>query len=150
MDITAWITGATAEEGYRLYAAFQHWPTYSPAIRAVRVTAPDEGRTVSRWEAGFHEGVLCWSEEDDLDPAACGGRFRQVEGDLEHFAGSWSFSPHDGGCRFHFRAEFDLGIPSLNDVLEPIAEQALYDNLSSVLTGLFGAVVLEVAGGVAV
>lgn len=64
--------------------------------------------------------------------------FHQTEGDIEHFAGKWQVSPLAGGGLISFSAEFDMGIPSLSRILDPIAEQALRENIITIIQGLFG------------
>jgi hypothetical protein len=97
-----------------------------------------ETRLVSAWDVDFHGGVLRWTEEDFLDPVNHVIRFRQIEGDAEHYAGEWGARDQDGGCAVWFSAEFDLGIPSLEMTLGPIGESVLRDNVRSIVTGLLG------------
>jgi ribosome-associated toxin RatA of RatAB toxin-antitoxin module len=138
LEITAKLMGIDADEAYRLLAAFDQWPAWSPVIRSVEIQAKHHGVVESAWKVAFLEGTLQWTEEDVFDPLRRTCRFRQLAGDADDFHGDWSVSPCPGGCRFRFRAEFDLGLPSLSDILEPIAEDELRDNLHSVLSGMFG------------
>jgi len=91
---------------------------------------------VSRWEVDFHGGVLRWTEEDLLFPEKCVIRFRQIEGDADHYEGEWGVRDEDDGCSLWFSAEFDLGIPSLDQTLGPIGERALRENARSIIFGL--------------
>ena len=93
---------------------------------------------MSQWEVNFRQGILRWTEEDFFDPLTYSIQFRQIEGDAEHFSGSWLLSDTDEGCLICFAADFDMGIPSLSDIIEPIAEQALQENIRSILQGLLG------------
>ena len=70
----------------------------------------------------------------------------QIEGDVDYFAGQWSISETSQGCLIRFACDFDLGIPGLDDILEPIAEQALRDNTRSILKGLIHAAEFPVGG----
>ena len=37
-----------------------------------------------------------------------------------------------------FAASFDMGIPALSSIIDPIAEQALRENIVAIIKGLFG------------
>jgi hypothetical protein len=98
----------------------------------------------------FRNGILRWSEEDTFDRAALRIDFTQLEGDVEEFAGSWVCADVDDGCQVRFDARIDLGVPTLADVLEPIATRALLDNTTSIIRGLFGPDVTFAADAAAV
>jgi hypothetical protein len=93
---------------------------------------------VSHWEVTFRAGLLRWTEEDTFDPAALSITFRQLDGDVAVFDGSWQCSEAASGSEILFCARLDMGIPSLADALEPIAVRALTDNIVSIVRGLFG------------
>ena len=97
-----------------------------------------ENRTVSRWEVTFRAGLLRWTEEDTFDPGALSITFRQLEGDVAVFDGSWQCVDAAPGSEIVFSARLDMGIPSLADALEPIAVRTLIDNIVSIVRGLVG------------
>ncbi|MGY1638697.1 type II toxin-antitoxin system RatA family toxin [Geodermatophilus sp. SYSU D00742] len=134
-----------ADAAYRRLRDFAAYPAHCPAVRTVTVTDVDGDAAVSRWEADFRNGVLRWTEQDTFDDPGRRISFVQLEGDVDVFRGSWRCRPGDGGCRITFTAEVDLGIPTLADVLEPIAVRALAENTTSILTGLFGPAVRVLA-----
>ncbi|MDB5502870.1 MAG: cyclase [Tardiphaga sp.] len=137
VDVLGKVAGLTCAEIYARLADFAIYPKYSPAVRSVVVSAGDDGRFYSEWEVSFREGILRWKEEDIFMPAAYRLRFSQIEGDIESFDGEWSVvADGPGGCLVRFSCAFDMGIPGLNDILEPIAEQALRDNARSIIKGL--------------
>jgi ribosome-associated toxin RatA of RatAB toxin-antitoxin module len=84
----------------------------------------------------FNDGILRWTEEDRFLPEEHRILFRQLSGDLEHFEGEWKVEEEGDGCSIRFSASFDLGVPTLSDMLDPIAEQALRDNVELILSGL--------------
>jgi len=75
--------------------------------------------------------------------------FRQLEGDVALFDGSWECADAEQGSEIVFSARLDMGIPSLADALEPIAVRTLIDNIVSIVRGLVGRAEL-VASDVAV
>ena len=128
----------SANAAYATLADFERYPELCDAVRNVAVTEISGNRTVSQWEVSFRAGLLRWTEEDTFDPAALSITFRQLEGDIAVFDGSWECLDAAQGCEIVFSARLDMGIPSLADALEPIAVRALIDNIVSIVRGLFG------------
>jgi ribosome-associated toxin RatA of RatAB toxin-antitoxin module len=144
----------SASDVYATLADFERYPELSDAVQSVAVTEVSENRSVSRWEVTFRAGLLRWTEEDTFDPAALSITFRQLEGDIAVFDGSWECFDRQGsdaaqGSEIVFAARLDMGIPSLADALEPIAVRTLIDNTVLIVRGLVGSAEL-VASDVAV
>jgi ribosome-associated toxin RatA of RatAB toxin-antitoxin module len=135
LDLT--IPGRAPAEVYATLADFARYPDYAPAVRHVTITQSDGQVSVSRWEVNFRRGVLRWVEEDTFDPVALVIAFRQLEGDIDVFEGSWSCTQSAEGTAVVFAARLDMGIPSLADALEPIAARTLVDNTVAIVSGLF-------------
>jgi ribosome-associated toxin RatA of RatAB toxin-antitoxin module len=147
MEIVAKVPNRTPDEVYPILCDYRKWPELSDAVRSVNVLEEGEQRSVTEWEVNFNRGIMRWTEEDHFDPIARTIRFEQTVGEPDHFTGEWIVSAGDGGTVVEFKADLDLGIPGLSDMLEPIAEQALRVNVRSILSGLFQvAVDLEPVG----
>jgi ribosome-associated toxin RatA of RatAB toxin-antitoxin module len=138
-----------ASDVYATLADFERYPELSDAVQNVTVTEVSENLTVSSWEVTFRAGLLRWTEEDMFDPAALSIAFRQLEGDIAVFDGSWKCADAPPGSEIVFSARLDMGIPSLADALEPIAVRTLIDNTVLIVRGLVGSAEL-VASEVAV
>ena len=128
----------SASEVYATLADFGRYPELSDAVRSVAVTEVSENLTVSSWEVTFRAGLLRWTEEDTFDPGTLSITFRQLEGDVAIFDGSWQCLDATPGSEILFSARLDMGIPSLADALEPIAVRTLIDNIVSIVRGLVG------------
>jgi hypothetical protein len=102
------------------------------SVRKVESARPD---CISSWEVEFRDGLLKWTERDRFSQERLRIEFSQIEGDLEAFYGYWQVTPAEGGCIVMFSAVFDLGIPSLTAFLEPVAQNALEENVSKVIRG---------------
>jgi ribosome-associated toxin RatA of RatAB toxin-antitoxin module len=133
------VPSRTAADVYETLADFGRYPELCDAVRDVVVTAVSDDVTVSRWEVTFRAGLLRWTEEDRFDRDALTITFRQLEGDVALFDGSWECAEVPAGCQITFCARLDMGIPSLADALEPIAVRTLVENTVSIVTGLVGA-----------
>ena len=138
VTLTAHVPGQDAGRVYALLSDLASYPDHSESVRSVTVTGVSGDVTLSRWEVAFRNGILRWSEQDTFDRAGLRIDFTQLDGDVEEFAGSWVCANVEGGCRVTFDARIDLGVPTLADVLEPIAARALLDNTTSIVRGLFG------------
>ena len=139
----------SASDVYATLADFERYPKLSDAVQSIAVTEVSENRTVSTWEVTFRAGLLRWTEEDTFDPAVLSITFRQLEGDVALFDGSWECADAEQGSEIVFSARLDMGIPSLADALEPIAVRTLIDNIVSIVRGLVGGAEL-VESGIAV
>jgi len=139
----------SASEVFAALADFERYPILCEAVQDVAVTEVSENLTVSRWEVTFRAGLLRWTEEDTFDPGALSITFRQLEGDVAVFDGSWKCVDAASGSEIVFSARLDMGIPSLADALEPIAVRTLTGNIVSIVRGLTGSAEL-VASEVAV
>jgi len=139
----------SASDVYAALADFERYPILCEAVQDVAVTEVSENRTVSRWEVTFRAGLLRWTEEDTFDPGALSITFRQLQGDIALFDGSWTCLDAAPGSEIVFSARLDMGIPSLADALEPIAARTLTANIVSIVRGLTGRAEL-VASDVAV
>jgi len=132
------VPAATADAVYATIADFARYPIHSSAIREVSVRPQDRETSLSSWEVNFRSGILRWVEEDTFDAARHQIAFRQVEGDMAAFEGTWTCTAEGPDIAVTFTAHLDLGIPSLADALEPIAARTLITNTIAIVTGLFG------------
>jgi ribosome-associated toxin RatA of RatAB toxin-antitoxin module len=127
-----------ASEVYATLASFERYPILCEAVQNVTVTEVSQNLTVSHWEVTFRAGLLRWTEEDEFDSDALTITFRQLDGDIAVFDGSWQCADAAQGSEVLFSARLDMGIPSLADALEPIAARTLIDNIVSIVRGLVG------------
>lgn len=125
-----------ATEVFTLLADFDAYPHHSQVVRSVVIQEKGQSHSISDWEVNFRQGILRWTERDVFDPVGLTIVFNQLKGDAAHFAGAWSLAQAGSDCRVEFQAEFDMGIPSLQEIIEPIAENALRENIEAILSGL--------------
>ena len=139
VSLSARLNHYTADEAFALVSGFDAYPDHSDAILEVSVDPMEEGRLYAvTWRVRFRDGILCWSENDRLDPVARTIVFNQTRGDVESFSGKWSIAQEPGNVRIVFTATFDLGIPLFDRFLEPLAGEILIENIESILRGFFG------------
>ncbi|MEW2115110.1 SRPBCC family protein [Streptomyces sp. NPDC005474] len=139
----------TARQAYELICDFRRYPELTDKVDEVVVHPPEaDGSLRSDWSVIFRNGLMRWSELDRFVPETLTVEFEQIKGDFEIFRGSWVCeereSEDSGGAAVTvvtFRSEFDLGIPSLAEILDPVAESTLRDNILRILEGLMGRVI---------
>jgi hypothetical protein len=132
------VRDAEARESLRLMTDYPRWAEASDAIDRVVVTPSDDGSSTSFWEVTFRGGLMKWSERDSCDLDKLVHEFDLIEGDPHAFSGTWTATEVDGGCELRMTATFDLGMPSLSHVLDPIAVEALEDAVVDAVHHLFG------------
>ncbi len=116
----------------------ESYPRRMHNVQSVRLL-PESGEGFRRaaWSVLLRGSVLRWVEREYLDAPARVVRFEQESGDLDLFSGYWSVQPHgSGGSDVRLHVDFDIGIPLLADMLNPIAKTALTDNAVLMLQAL--------------
>jgi ribosome-associated toxin RatA of RatAB toxin-antitoxin module len=136
--VTAVVPGTAPDEVFAAVADFAAYARYTDTVREVVVTDAADGVVESAWEVNFRNGVLAWTERDVVDRGARRIAFEQLDGDFVAFAGAWAVEPDGDGSTVHFTASFDLGMPSLAAMIDPIAERTLVDVVRAILDGRLG------------
>ncbi|MFG2518400.1 type II toxin-antitoxin system RatA family toxin [Streptomyces sp. NPDC048527] len=139
-SLRAVVSDVSPDTAYERVRRFEEFVGFSDVIRSISVTGVDATTRTSAWEVNFYDGVMRWTERDVLDPATRSITFEQLHGDLAVFSGSWQVdAAGEGGTSVLFETEFDLGMPYIADVIDPIAVEAFDDTMSRLMIGLFGA-----------
>ncbi|MFJ6623642.1 SRPBCC family protein [Kitasatospora sp. NPDC091335] len=138
VELDAVVLDESAETVFESIARFDRFPELAPHVSSTTVhgTLPDP-KGSSSWELHFRSGLLRWTEEDRFDREALEIRFEQEYGDFDTFEGQWALYEEDDGVVVHFEADFDFGIPSLEGILDPIAERVIKETVAWAVTGLF-------------
>jgi len=138
IEILAVAEARSASGVFPIISDFEGYERQCHAVRKVVFTERTKDRSISKWEVNFRQGIMRWTEVDVFDPENFSIHFEQIEGDAKCFSGVWSLSDSEGGCQIRLIASFDMGVPSISDIIEPIAERALEENIESILQGLLG------------
>jgi ribosome-associated toxin RatA of RatAB toxin-antitoxin module len=129
-----------AERVWTAMLDIESFPDYMPnVLRTEVVSLGDDGtRRVSAWSARLKGSVLEWVEDEHIDHGRRCIEFTQIDGDLDVFQGTWQVvdGESDGETTVRLQAEFEIGIPLLADMLNPVAARALRDNQEQMLRSL--------------
>ena len=126
---------------------FDRYPTLAPHVRAttVHATLPEPVGS-SSWELHFRSGLLRWTERDEFHPGDLRIGFTQTEGDFDEFSGHWQLRQEGADTAVSFRCDFDFGIPSLEGILDPIAERVIRETVAWAVTGLLDTFTVDIEG----
>jgi ribosome-associated toxin RatA of RatAB toxin-antitoxin module len=135
--VTARSKGMSLDEVFARITDLERYPEVCADVRSVEV-AEDAHGTTSKWSVEFRDGILEWTELDLLDGAARSMTFELIDGDFDHFEGDWRITGEDGAAIVAFQAELDLGMASLADIVDPMAQRSLENSLVTILLALLG------------
>ena len=115
----------------------ERYPAVMSSVRWTKIIAADPPAfRHTAWSIVLKGSILEWEEHEHIDRDARTISFEQVSGDMDVFTGSWSLTEVDGGTRVQLVIEFEIGIPLLADMLNPVAERSLRDNCRDMLMGV--------------
>ena len=141
VEVTGVHQGVPADEAFDVLRELDQHVREGEVIISLRLEEEAGGTRVSHWETRFRNGILRWTQRDVLDPEARTMTFALSEGDAETLEGQWRIEPAEtpqAGCLIHFACDFDLGIPSLSEFLDPVAVRLLRETVEAQLTDIFG------------
>ncbi|OKI02555.1 hypothetical protein A6A06_16195 [Streptomyces sp. CB02923] len=112
------------------------YPSYMTEVQDISVVEWEGDRRVSTWSVLLKGSELEWEEEEFIDHARRRIDFRQTDGDLARFTGYWQVTAGEQGTTTELHVDFDIGIPMMSELLNPVAARALEDNARAMLEQL--------------
>ncbi|MFI7301468.1 type II toxin-antitoxin system RatA family toxin [Streptomyces sp. NPDC050121] len=129
---------APAAETWAAVTRLEDYAAYMANVESVTVVSEsDTGVRTSAWSVLLKGSVLEWLETDVLDHDTRVMSFDQVSGDLDLFSGHWKVEDTgEGTSVVAFCVDFEIGIPLLADMLNPVATKALRENAEHMLQAI--------------
>ncbi|MEU0060984.1 SRPBCC family protein [Streptomyces sp. NPDC006334] len=128
---------APVEETWRAVTRLEDYAAYMENVESVTVRGEAHGKRLSEWSVLLKGSVLEWVEEDQLDESTRTMTFHQISGDLDRFSGYWRVDPQGSDASLvTFSVDFEIGIPLLADMLNPVAAKALRENSDQMLRAI--------------
>lgn len=125
------------ERAYALAKDMESYPEFMKDVVYLKVLEREGDAQISEWHGRLQGRVLKWKERDVFDDALHTITYHQTEGDLKKFEGLWKFEPvAAGGTHVTLTCEFDLGIPMLSGLLDPVARLVVKKNCEDMLAGI--------------
>lgn len=116
----------------------ESFPASMDSVRSVMIVEqrePSERR--SAWSVLLQGAVLQWEEVEFLDREIWTVTFRQLSGDLAQLDGQWSLTERGSDyTKVLFDVSFQIGIPLLAEMLDPVAQRSLRENSIEMLRGI--------------
>ncbi|QOK94283.1 polyketide cyclase/dehydrase (plasmid) [Ralstonia pseudosolanacearum] len=117
-----------------LVKKIENYPKFMKPVHELKILSRDGDITDAEWEVELKGSILRWSERDICYPSEHRIEFAQIEGDLEKFEGNWNLKKiSEHVTEVELQVNFEIGIPMLRDMLNPVAEKALRDNAITML-----------------
>jgi ribosome-associated toxin RatA of RatAB toxin-antitoxin module len=138
VEVEALVPDADADAVFARISHFEGYAQYTDAVREITLRPLGDGAVESTWSVNFRNGILCWSERDHIRPDRRTIEFELLDGDFDTLSGRWTVSPDGQDVRVVFTTEFDLGMPSIAEMINPVATRILRENIEAILRGLLG------------
>ncbi|WP_003275609.1 type II toxin-antitoxin system RatA family toxin [Ralstonia solanacearum] len=119
---------------WELVKNIEDYPRFMKPVQEVKILSKNGDTIEAEWEIELKGSLLRWSEREICRPQDYRIDFAQIEGDLEKFEGHWDLkavSQH--ATEVELLVDFEIGIPMLRDMLNPVAEKALRENAITML-----------------
>lgn len=133
---TSLTIAAPARTVYELAKEQDRFPQFMPDVETVTVLERHPEYIITRWKTLVEEAPIEWTEEDRFDDARLRIDYKLIEGDLDTFEGSWTFTESGGETLVHLGVEFDFGVPTLAELIGPTLKRKVQENSEMMLAGL--------------
>ena len=124
------------EAAFALASNMEDYPRFMKDVVYLKVLEHDGDSQISEWHARLQGRILRWKERDVFDEATRTITYQQTEGDLKRFEGAWRFEAAGTGTKITLTVDFDLGIPMLAPLLDPVATLVVKRNCQDMLAGM--------------
>ena len=127
---------ASAKTVYELAKEQERFPEFMPDVESVEVLERHPDRVITRWKSLVEEAPIEWTEEDRFDDETPRIDYKLLEGDLDKFEGSWTFSERDGKTHVVLGVDYDFGVPTLAELIGPTLQRKVQENSEMMLRAL--------------
>ena len=121
---------------YELAKQQERFPEFMPDVESITVIERESDRAVTRWKTLVEEAPIEWVEEDRFDDSSLRIDYKLLEGDLDKFEGSWTFSKNGSQTHVVLGVDYDFGVPTLAELIGPTLERKVRENSEMMLAAL--------------
>jgi coenzyme Q-binding protein COQ10 len=115
----------------------ESYPRLMEHVRSLKVLERGLNYRLTAWEVDCKGFIMRWVEREEIDRERYRINYRQIEGDLAVFEGYWQLEPlADETSQAILSVLFEIGIPMLCEMLDPVAERAIRGNSQKMLLSL--------------
>jgi coenzyme Q-binding protein COQ10 len=130
------VVEAPARVVYELAKQQERFPEFMPDVESITIVERRVDGVISRWKTLVEEAPIEWTEEDRFDDQALRIDYRLLEGDLDQFEGSWTFSQRSESTHVVLGVTYDFGVPTLAELIGPTLEKKVRENSEMMLKAL--------------
>lgn len=125
-----------AGQAYELAKKMEDYPIFMENLDSVKVVERGEGYTITDWVAKVDGRKFQWQEKDVFDDEGRVITYKQTTGDLKKFEGQWTFEEDQEGTRITLTVDFEMGIPMIAAMLNPILKKKVKSNSDAMLEAI--------------
>lgn len=115
----------------------ESYPEKMNSVRSVIVREKSDDTWISDWIVELKESEMRWTEKEIYFPSEHLIEFSQIDGDLESFHGTWKLTGQGlEQTLVTLTVNFSIGIPALEEMLNPVASDAIRENSEMMLKTL--------------
>lgn len=123
-------------EAYAIAKKMEEYPKFMENLEHVIVVERGAGYTITDWLAKVDGRDFKWQEKDQFDDVNLTITYKQTAGDLKKFEGQWSFVRQGDITRITLTVDFEMGIPVLASLLNPILKKKVKSNSDAMLEAI--------------
>jgi len=136
IDVTE-VIAAPVDRVWDLINDVESYPRFMEHVRSLKVLEQGPDYRISAWEIDCKGFIMRWTEREELFADRYRTEYRNIDGDLEVFEGSWQLEALDAETsKASLTVRFEIGVPMLCEMLNPVAERAIRANSQMMLGSL--------------
>lgn len=136
VEVSRYTRCGAPEEAYRLIRDMERYPEFMPDVDSVEVLERKGNTTVTHWKTSVDGIHLEWQEFDVFDDENFYITYCQTAGDLRKFEGAWRVRPEEGGALVTLTVDFELGIPMIAGMVNPLLKKKIQENCANMLLAI--------------
>lgn len=114
----------------------ERFPSFMPNVTSAKVISHDGDHKVVEWEMSIDGAPLNWTEDICYDRALLTAEFKALDGMFLHFDGTWRVHAGAHGTELAMSVYYDLGLPEIEQIIGPILDERLRQNLDAMLKNI--------------
>lgn len=121
---------------YEILKDMEKYPQFMKDLKSVKVLERNANTTLTAWETKIMGNSIKWVEKDIFDDENQHIRYHQHSGDLHKFEGEWILKEEAGGTRVTLTVDFEIGMPMIAGLFNPVAKLMIKENCENMLGAL--------------
>jgi ribosome-associated toxin RatA of RatAB toxin-antitoxin module len=112
------------------------FPTFMSSVTAAKVISHEGDHKVVEWEMLIDGAPLNWTEDIRYNRELLTADFKALDGVFLKFDGTWRVAAGENGTELEVSLCYDLGLPEIEEIIGPILDERLRQNLDVMLENI--------------